>query len=88
MIYMVDSLSTEITLEQLVCSQQAALETASRFTARGEHVRCLRTTYVSSESRCIYWFEASNSRTIEEVFEVAKVPFDRIIEVIELTPQD
>ena len=88
MIYMVDSLSTEMTMEQLVCSQRSALETASRFTARGEQVRCLRSTYVSGESRCIYWLEASNPRTVEEVFEVAKVPFARIIEVIELTPQD
>ena len=84
-IYMVDSLSTELTMEQLVCSQQSALETASRFTARGEHVRCLRSTYVSGESRCIYWLEASNPRTVEEVFEVAKVPFDRPCQIRNLS---
>lgn len=88
MIYMVDRLVPECTMDQLVDSQRSALETSLRFTARGDHIRYIRSTYVPGESRCMYWLEAPNARTVEEVFEVAKVPFDRIIEVIELSLQE
>ena len=87
-IYMVDRIVPNFKMDQWVDSQRSAIETSLRFKARGEPVRCLRTTYVPGESRCMFWFEAPNSRTIEEVFEVAEVVFDRIIEVIESIPEE
>ena len=84
-IYMVDRVCPESTLDQVISTQRALIEMALRFTARGEHIRYLRSTYIPSESRCLCLFEATNSQTVEELHEVAKAPFTRVIEAVDLT---
>ena len=74
-------------MDQLISAQRAMIEMSQRFTARGERVRYLRSTYIPSESRWLSLFEASNSQTVEEVNEVANVPFIRVVEAVELTPE-
>ena len=65
----------------------SALSEASSKAARGEYVRYIRSTYLPDESRCMCWFEAPSAEAVAEVNEVAKVPFDRILEAIEFTPE-
>ncbi len=86
-VYMVDRVCPGATIDQLLGAQRAVIEMSRRFAARGEHIRYLRSTYIPSESRCLCLFEALDARTVEEVNEVAKVPFIRVIEAVELTPQ-
>ncbi len=84
-VYMVDRVCPGATKEQLISAQRAVIEMSQRFTARGEHIRYLRSTYIPSESRCLCFFEALDSQTVEELNEVAKVPFIRVIEAVDLT---
>ncbi|MFQ6026563.1 MAG: nickel-binding protein [Dehalococcoidia bacterium] len=86
-LYMVDRVCPGATLDQLRRAQRAVIEMSNRFIARGEQVRYLRSTYLPSESRCLCFFEAPDSLTVEEVNEVAKIPFIRVVEAVELTPE-
>ena len=83
---MVDRVCPGATIEQLIGTQRAVIEMCLRFSARGEQIRYLRSTYIPSESRCLCLFESIDPLIVEEVNEVAKVPFIRVIEVVELTP--
>ena len=86
-VYLVDSVIPGASIDQLTTALQAVIETCQRFTARGEYVRYIRSTYIPGESRCLYLFEAHDAATVEEVNEVAKLPYTRIVEAIELTPE-
>ena len=86
-LYLVDRDTPGVTMDQLVAAQRSMIAVSQRFTARGEYVRYIRSTYLPDESRCMCWFEAPSAEAVAEVHEVAKVPFDRIIEAIEFTPE-
>ena len=86
-LYLVDRDIPGVTMDQLVAAQRAVIVVSQRFTARGEYVRYIRSTYLPDESRCMCWFEAPSAEAVAEVNEVAKVPFDRILEAIEFTPE-
>jgi hypothetical protein len=86
-IYLVDRVLPEATIDQLIAAQRVLVDMSQRFTARGERIRYLRSLYVPGESRCMCFFEAPDYQRVEEVNEVAKVPFARVIEVVELTPE-
>ena len=86
-LYLVDRDIPGVTMDQLVATQQAVIAVSQRFTARGEHVRYIRSIYLPDESRCMCWFEAPSAEAVAEVNEVAKVPFNRIHEAIDLTPE-
>jgi hypothetical protein len=85
-LYLVERKQPEISIEQLVMAQGVAIEMSQRFTAEGKPARYIRTTLVPSESRCLTLFEASNAKVVQEVNEAAQIPFDRIVEAVELTP--
>jgi hypothetical protein len=50
-------------------------------------VRYIRTTFVPGEADCMRLFEAANSEIVKEVNEAAQIPFTRIVEALDLTPQ-
>ncbi len=85
--YIADCDLPGITLEQLAAVQKAAIETSQRFTAQGKPVRYIRSTFVPSESHCMCLFEAPNAKLVQEVNEAAQIPFTRIVEALDLTPQ-
>lgn len=74
--------------EQLVATQQAAIEMSRRFTLEGKPVRYIRSLIIPSESHCICLFEAANAKIVQEVNEAAQIPFTRIIEAMELTSDE
>jgi hypothetical protein len=55
-------------------------------TAQGKSVRCIRSTFVPGETRCMCLFEAPTSQHVKELNEAAKIPFSRIVEALDLTP--
>lgn len=75
-----------ISMEQLAAAQKAAIETGEQFTAEGKNVRYIRTTFVPNEARCMCLFEADSAELVKEVNETAQIPFNRIIEALDLTP--
>ncbi len=86
-VYLVDSVIPGVTIDQLTTALRAVVETCQRFTARGEYVRYIRSTYIPGESRCLCLLEAPNAATVEEVNEVAKLPYTRIVEAFDLIPE-
>lgn len=83
-LYLVERKQAGISIEQLVMARDAATEMSRRFTAKGKPARYIRATLVPSESRCLTLFEAPSAKVVQEVNEAAQIPFDRIIEVLEL----
>ena len=85
-VYMVDRNLPGITMDQLAGAQKAAIETCQQFTNEGKAVRYIRSTYVPGDANCRCLFEAPNAELVEEVNKVANIPFDRIVEAMDLTP--
>jgi len=86
-VYMVERSLPGIQMDQLAAAQKAAIETSNKFTAEGKAVRYIRTTFVPGEAHCMCLFEASNPEIVKEVNETAKIPFTRVVEALDLTPQ-
>ena len=86
-VYMVDRSLPGVSMDQLAAAQKSAIETSQRFTKEGKPVRYIRTTFVPGEAHCMCLFEAQNSETVKQVNEAAKLPFNRIIEAMDLTPK-
>jgi len=86
-IYMVERSLPGIQMEQLAAAQKAAIETSEKFTAEGKDVRYIRTTFVPGEAHCMCLFEADTADFVREVNEAAQIPFTRIVEALDLTPQ-
>jgi hypothetical protein len=85
-VYMVERELPGIQMNQLAAAQKAAIETGQRMTAQGKKVRYIRSSFVPSEARCMCMFEASNPELVRELNETAKIPFNRIVEAMDLTP--
>lgn len=86
-VYMVERDLKGITMPQLAGAQQAAIATAQRFTADGTPVRYIRSTFVPGEARCMCLFDASSAEDVKRVNEAAQIPYTRIVEALDLTPQ-
>jgi hypothetical protein len=86
-VYLVERSLPGIEMEQLAAAQKAAIETSRVFTAEGKEVRYIRTTFVPGEAHCLCLFEAASAELVQEVNEAAKIPFTRIVEALDLTPQ-
>ncbi len=86
-VYLVDRSLPGVTMEQLGAAQRAAIQTSERFSAEGQSVRYIRSTYVPAETRCMCLFEADSSDVVRKVNEAAQIPFTRIVEALDLTPQ-
>jgi len=86
-VYMVERNLPGIEMNQLAAAQTAAIETSNQFTASGKDVRYIRTTFVPGEAHCMCLFEADNVDLVREVNEAAQIPFTRIVEALDLTPQ-
>ncbi len=85
-VYMVERDLPGITLDQLTAAQRAVIETSERYTAAGEPVRYLRSTFVPHESRSMCLFKAAEVATVQEVNEATGIPFRRIVLALDLTP--
>jgi hypothetical protein len=85
--YMADRFLPGITLEQFRAIQRAEVEMSERYEAEGKPVCYVRSIVVRSESRCMCLFEAATAKLVQEVNEAAQLPFNRIIEVTELSPE-
>ncbi len=85
-VYMVERNLAGITMPELAGAQQAAIATSQRFTADGTPVRYIRSTFVPGEARCMCLFDAASAEDVKKVNETAKLPFERIVEALDLTP--
>jgi hypothetical protein len=50
-------------------------------------VRYIRSAFLPGEAHCMCFFEAANPDLVKELNETAKIPFNRIVEAMDLTPK-
>ncbi len=86
-VYLVDRDLPGITMDQLAAAQKAAIETSERFSSKGKQVRYIRSTFVPEEAHCMCLFEAADRQLVKEVNEAAQIPFTRISEALDFTPE-
>ncbi len=86
-VYAVERDLKGIAMDDLAAAQKAAINTSVEFTKQGKSVRYIRSTFLPDEGACSCLFEASNSDDVREVNETAGLPFNRIVEALDLTPQ-
>ena len=85
-VYMVERDLTGLTMDQLAGAQKAAIETSQKFTAEGKPVRYIRSTFVPGDARCMCLFESNSQDLVKDVNETAGLPFNVIVEALDLTP--
>jgi hypothetical protein len=85
-VYMVERSLKGIAMNDLAAAQKAAISTSQQSTAEGTAVRYIRSTFVPESGRCMCLFEAGDADAVKRVNEKAKLPFDRIVEAMDLTP--
>lgn len=85
-VFMVERNLKGITMEQLAAAQRRAIDASKDFSGQGKPVRYIRTTFIPGEERSMCLFEATSPELVKEVNEVAKIPFVRIVEALDLTP--
>jgi len=83
-VYMAERLLPGVSMEQLGEAQRAVIETTAKLTTSGTPVRYLGTTFIPTESRCMCFFEAEGPDMVRVANELAKVPFTKIVEAMEL----
>jgi hypothetical protein len=86
-VYMVERDLPGIQVEQLAEAQKRAIKAGKELTAQGKRVRYIRSTFVPGENKCMCLFEAPNAENVREANERAEIPFTRIVEALDLTPQ-
>jgi hypothetical protein len=86
-VYMVERELPGVTMDQLAAAQKAAIETGEKFTSEGKNVSYIRTAFVPGDARCMCLFQADNPDLVKELNETAGIPFNRIVEAMDLTPQ-
>ena len=85
-VFMVERDLTGLTMDQLAGAQKAAIETSNKFTAEGKPVRYIRSTFVTGDARCMCLFESESQDLVKDVNETAGLPFNNIVEALDLTP--
>jgi hypothetical protein len=76
-----------ITMAGWEALRQAGRRVCEASTVGDVPVRYLRSTFAPGESRCLCLFQAPNADVVQEVNEVAQIPYTRIIPVIDLVVQ-
>jgi muconolactone delta-isomerase len=86
--YLVERDLPGVTMEQLAAAQKTAIQMGKELTAQGREVRYIRSTFVPGESKCMCLFEAPTSDHVREANERGKIPFTRIVPVLEVQQKD
>ena len=84
--YAVQRTLTGITMDQLAGAQKAAIDCSAAMTAEGSSVRYIRSNFYPATSHCTCLFEAASADDVRRANDRAKLPYDRIEEVLDLNP--
>ncbi len=85
-VYMVKRKLPGVTIDVLAAAQRRAIDTAADMSQQGTPVRYLRSTFVPEESSCMCLFDAGSADVVEQLNRKAEIPFDRVVEALDLTP--
>lgn len=83
-LYLVERHLPGITLTELEALRRAETRACARFLAQGKQVRYVRSTFSPGESRCQCLFEAPDADIVQEVNDLAQIPYSRIVLAMDL----
>lgn len=84
--YMVERSLKGISMDDLGGAQKLAISTAADMTKDGTPVSYIRSTFVPESGQCMCLFSANDAASVKALNEKAKLPFDRIVPALDLTP--
>jgi len=85
-VFMVERSLKGISMEDLGGAQKAAIAKAADLSAAGTGVRYIRSTFAPDDGRCMCLFEASSEADVKRLNDEAGLPYNRIVEALDLTP--
>lgn len=85
-VYMVERNLKGISMDNLAGAQKAAIATAAEMRGGGEQVRYIRSTFAPEDGRCMCLFEAENADQVRRLNDSAGLPYERVVEALDLTP--
>ena len=85
-VYMVERDLKGISMEDLGGAQQAAIRKAAEMTSAGTDIKYIRSTFAPGDGRCMCLFEAGSQEDVQRLNDDAGLPYDRIVEALDLTP--
>lgn len=85
-VYMVERSLKGISMEDLGGAQKAAIGQASAMQDAGTDVRYIRSTFAPEDGRCMCLFEAESEAVVKQLNDDASLPYDRVVEALDLTP--
>ena len=85
-VYLVERSLKGISMDDLGGAQKAAIGKAEEMTAAGTDVRYIRSTFAPDDGRCMCLFEAGSEADVKRLNDEAGLPYDRIVEALDLTP--
>lgn len=85
-VYMVERSLKGIGLDDLGGAQRAAIGKAKEMTEAGTPVTYIRSTFAPGDGRCMCLFEADSDGDVRRLNDEAGLPYDRVVEALDLTP--
>jgi hypothetical protein len=85
-VFMVERSLKGISMNDLGAAQKAAIGTANEMSKSGTAVKYIRSTFVPDSGRCMCLFAADDAASVKSVNDQAKLPYDRIVPALDLTP--
>jgi hypothetical protein len=86
-LYMVERNVSDISPDRLRLYQRALESACSRIRESGRRVRYINSAVVPLDGRALDLFGAASAEAIKEMHALAQVPYERIVEVLDLTPR-
>lgn len=86
--FVVERYLPAVSLEDLAAAVDRDRRAAEGMTAAGIPVRHLSTIYVPSDESCFCLFDAPSADALREAQECSGIGFERIVEAVQLPPQD
>ena len=85
-VYMVERDLRGISMEGLAGAQKAAIITAEAMRGKGTDVRYIRSTFAPEDGRCMCLFEAQSEAIVAQLNNAARLPYQRVVPALDLTP--
>ena len=85
-VYMVERSLKGISMEDFGGAQKAAIGKAAEMTSAGTDIKYIRSTFAPADGRCMCLFEAGSQADVQRLNDDAGIPYDRIVEALDLTP--
>ena len=85
-IYLVERDLPGISMTGLAAAQQAAMATAADFREHGADVDYLHSVFEPETGHCMCFFASADADVVRRVNDEARLPYRRVVEVLDLVP--